>query len=360
MWTIVLALVAWMASAHAQTSVYYDLYTGASNSVDDGAAPATPTGNTINTSDNSQFGDYVAVSSSALGSPTRTAIFTNSEPTWSNISAGGSSGAGVFTKMFGIADNTGSIRGFNERTSAGSNNPPSNGGSGNTANYDQNSGVGLPLTQIGNVAVVQPPAYITGGDGTDWYMELAYDGNENDNAISLDEFIVFTAPSYIGMSAAEEITLGANPTQADVIAFFEGKGATLLYSLDTLDSSGNVTVNNTILFNASGGGGSADGAFYIPVTDILADVNNLGYELYLWIEHGSLGNFDYNGDDDGKGASETENWGNSSGNEEWAYIKDGYAMTNVVPAPEPGSILAGGLIVAGSLGLLLRRRKREE
>lgn len=264
--------------------------------------------------------DQVSVSSSYYKTPSSiitntAAIYANKDITWGSPGlSSGSTGSGVYTDLFRIQANN-VEQGYNSNSSP--------------YPYDQKSGVGIPVLQLSNASVVTYNGVT--------YFEFLFDGNEIDNAVSLDQLLFFTSPNLIGGNA------GTNPTQAQVINYFENSTnqATLRYSLDSLDSSGAVTTDNAVLFYASGGSGHGDEGIYIP-TSLIQGAAMTDY-IYLYAKMGTTGT--YNG----------VNFASSGGFEEFAYFRgDQGGTTYGSIVPESDGVLGGCLLI----GFAMIRRRR--
>ncbi|MDD5260231.1 MAG: hypothetical protein PHD76_00115 [Methylacidiphilales bacterium] len=244
--------------------------------------------------------------------------------------SGSSSGSGTYTRMYAIQDamarTPGVERGFN-----------SNDG----ALWDQKNGVGVPAFTIADTSIINY-------QGTD-YVEILFDGHQSNSAISLDQLMIFKAPGDINLNTFE--AANPTPTTKQITDAFAAQGATVVYSLDSTDSSGNVTTNNTVLLHTLGGSGHGDNAFYIPVSAITggttADLND---RVYVWSQMGGLGTYTLSS---GSLSGTTVNFSANSTPEEYAYYKGGTSILTAVPEP---TAYAAGVLLLLFIGFSERRR----
>lgn len=281
--------------------------------------------------------------SSSIGSVTTSAIYATAAGDIVVNDGGtvgeGSSGSGQYIRLFGIGRNDAIEQGYNGSADDGSNSTPAN----KDIDWDQQNGVGSPIVLIRELYLFK---YDTGTSQTGkWYFELLLDGQESDTAVSLDEMLVFASPTRIDISGDNNSGwVGSNQDPAsNVIANqFISQGAKLLYSLDSLVlSSGTYTQSddNSLLLTTSGGSGSGDVGFYLPVDAVTTDpdgnepanpVNNFE-RLYFYIRHG------------GEGTLSSVDFGAASTYEEWAYRRNEQTLQSFVPEPSTG---LGGLLMA--------------
>lgn len=275
------------------------------------------------------FTDYT--SGSPTGSASTSVYFISSDYTgFGNLYNAATTGSGVFTRMFSMSDNNdadSSERAFNssnglDPTNSGDNNPDSR--------YDQDSGnVQDPIARPFDMTVVQ----ING----EYYFEFMMDGGENEDYISIDQFMVFSTDGSSNVTFPAGVE-GTNPTPdpVDLMGYFDSNvNAHLIYSLDEFDSSGALTTDNTLLtYLENAGNGKPDFAAYVPISAIMSGPNAIDPEtgrLYLWVEMG------------GAGTVTSLDFGASSTFEEWAYLKSGTPYSSAIP--EPGTYLTGFLLV---------------
>lgn len=253
----------------------------------------------------------------------------------------GSSGSGTYTRLYAMQQTSGNMtteRGYNASDADGTNTTPQN----SQIDWQQKTGVGFPIVTVSELTFVTYNSVE--------YFEILFDGQENENAVSLDELLVFTAPGRIDISEAFE-SANPDPSLAAIIGQFESQGATLRYSLDDLDINHNIVEDNAILFETSTGSGAGEVGFYIPINSItnLRNGNLLtngaaeNDRVYLWIQHGGIGMLG------------GINFGTSATFEEWAYFRSGVPLENLLP--EPSTTLGGLLIAAGAL--FTRRRRHQ-
>lgn len=216
------------------------------------------------------------------------------------------------------------------------------------------------------------------------YFEFLVDINENDNAISIDELVIWRLSANDTISGTPPDLTAADPTNPfdlsewdtdfenateisnnvppgnSTTSFYQtlintAEGANnsngqILWSLDQLSvtgSTGNRTVtgftDQSILISEFGSGsGSGDANILLPVSTVLRDSADIQNDRFMvWVKWGQTGTF------------AGIDFGDNGGFEEFAYNR---ASTNIL-IPEPSTYAMGALLALLFGAEWLRRRR---